>query len=79
MKFVLYILAFFLTQLLNAQDYFALVVKNHDTTYNYPENAEISIIDSVGNKTKIEKDDAVTLEGEYTPAIVSLEERTRNP
>ena len=70
MKFVLYILAFFLTQLLNAQDYFALVVKNHDTTYNYPENAEITIIDSVGNKTKIEKDDAVTLEGEYTLSIV---------
>ena len=71
MRIILLLLSLFLSYFVSAQDYFALVVKNDNTTYNYPENAEITIIDSVGNKTKITKNDAVTLKGDYTLAIAT--------
>ncbi len=71
MRIILLLLALFLSYFVSAQDYFALVVKNDNTTYNYPENAEITVIDSVGNKTKIGKNDAVTLKGDYTLSIAT--------
>ena len=71
MKIVLLLLALFLSYFVSAQDYFALVVKNDNTTYNYPENAEITVIDSTGNRTKIGKNDAVTLKGDYTLSMAT--------
>ena len=69
MRIILLLLSLFLSYFVSAQDYFALVVKNDNTTFNYPENAEITVIDSVGNKTIITKNDAVTLKGDYTLSI----------
>jgi hypothetical protein len=71
MRIILLLLSLFLSYFVSAQDYFALVVKNDNTTYNYPENAEITVIDSVGNKTIITKNDAVTLKGDYTLSIAT--------
>ena len=71
MKIILLLLSLFLSYFVSAQDYFALVVKNDKTTYNYPENVEITVIDSVGNKTTIKKEDAVTLKGDYTLSITT--------
>ncbi|WP_281542558.1 hypothetical protein [Maribacter aestuarii] len=71
MRIILLLLSLFLSYFVSAQDYFALVVKNDNTTYNYPENAEITVIDSVGNKTMITKNDAVTLKGDYTLSIAT--------
>ena len=69
MKIILFTMALLINYLVSAQDYFALVVKNDDTTYNYPENAEITVVDSVGNRTKIGKNDALTINGDYTLSI----------
>lgn len=71
MRIILLAFALFLSYLVSAQDYFALVVKNDATTYNYPENAEITVIDSLGNRTRIGKNDAVTLKGDYTLSIAT--------
>ncbi len=71
MRIILLAFALFLSYFVSAQDYFALVVKNDDTTYNYPENAEITVIDSLGNRTRIGKNDAVTLKGDYTLSIAT--------
>lgn len=71
MRIILLLLSLFLSYFVSAQDYFALVVKNDKTTYNYPENVEITVIDSVGNKTTIKKDDALTLKGDYTLSITT--------
>ncbi len=71
MRFILLLIALLLTYFVSAQDYFALVVKNDNVTYNYPENAEITVIDSLGNKTMLGKNDAVTLKGDYTLSIAT--------
>lgn len=69
MKPILIILAFLISYFSNAQDYFSIVVKNNQTTYNYPENAEITIINALGDSTLIKKDEALTLKGNYTLSI----------
>ena len=51
------------------QDYYAVVKKNDDVTYNYPETAKFTLIDSYGNTTAIEKDDAIDVTGDYTLSI----------
>jgi hypothetical protein len=71
MRFLLLLLALLFNYLVSAQDYFALVVKNDNTTYNYPENAIITVIDSMGNKTNIGKKEGITLKGNYTLSIAT--------
>ena len=53
----------------HGQDYFALIKKNDQITYNYPSNVSITLIDAEGNRRPILKDDAFDVTGDYTVEI----------
>ncbi|PIB23585.1 hypothetical protein [Maribacter sp. 4G9] len=69
MKIVTILLTLLLSQFMTGQDYFAVVVKNENTTYNYPESVEFTLIDESGSQQILGKDAALTLEGNYTLSI----------
>lgn len=69
LKILFYILALLIGEYVIAQDYFAVVVKNENTTYNYPESAEFTLIDESGSQTILGKNESLTLEGDYTLSI----------
>ncbi len=69
MKTTLTIIVLLCAYFSTAQDYFSIVVKNDKTTYNYPKNAQITIINELSDSTLIKKDEALTLKGDYTLSI----------
>ena len=69
MKIVTLLIALLLSEFITGQDYFTVVVKNENTTYNYPESAEFTVIDESGSQQILGKDEALTLEGDYTLSI----------
>lgn len=69
MKLILLITALLTSQLSISQDYFAVVVKDDQTTYNYPANVDMILVDEHGDKKKIKKGEALTVNGNYTLSI----------
>lgn len=67
---LIYITLFMGITLSRAQDYFAVVKKNDNLTYNYPASASFTLVDADGSKTTIQKDDAVTVSGDYRLEVV---------
>ncbi|KQC33012.1 hypothetical protein AAU57_06525 [Nonlabens sp. YIK11] len=66
MKILILILASFVATSVFAQDHYAVVKKNDEVTYNYPESSVFTLEDPAGNKRLLEKDDAIDVTGDYT-------------
>ena len=52
-----------------AQDLFVIIKKNNQQSIRYPENVTMDLFDNLGNKRRIKKNDAITVQGDYTLEI----------
>ncbi|AGC76069.1 hypothetical protein LX97_00744 [Nonlabens dokdonensis] len=70
MKTLIYLFIFSICMSAYGQDYYTIIKKNDDITYNYPKDAQITLIDENGNEKIINNEEAIDVTGDYTLSIV---------
>ncbi len=70
MKTLIYLFIFSICIHAYGQDYYTIVKKNDEITYNYPKNAQITLIDKNGKEKIINGEEAIDVTGDYTLSIV---------